>query len=166
MAGQPPKRRKLSHSPSDNEEDAASFGSFGDSDNEQDGANAADKRAKSVKGQRQTVAAPRNDLDDGADGSEFEAEEEEEKPARTANPKLGKSQTTPKAAHARNGQTPASTNTAAYAGATFKSNMFKLQVDALLGQIRPKSGKKEAAAEAALHKIKDIIESIDRKSVV
>ncbi|KAL0259951.1 U3 snoRNP protein [Diplodia seriata] len=50
--------------------------------------------------------------------------------------------------------------TGAYTGEVYKSNMFKLQVDELLEQIRPKHGKKEAAAEKALHELKSIIEKI------
>lgn len=50
--------------------------------------------------------------------------------------------------------------TGAYTGEVYKSNMFKLQVDELLDQIRPKHGKKEAAAEKALRELKAIVENI------
>ncbi|KAF2144618.1 uncharacterized protein K452DRAFT_245617, partial [Aplosporella prunicola CBS 121167] len=48
----------------------------------------------------------------------------------------------------------------AYTGEVYKSNMFKLQVDDLLEQIRPKHGKREASAEKALRELKAIIEQI------
>ena len=51
----------------------------------------------------------------------------------------------------------------AYTAGTFKSSLFKLQVDELLSQIRPRHGKKEAEAEEALHKLKKTIESIPGK---
>ncbi|EKG10699.1 Nrap protein [Macrophomina phaseolina MS6] len=50
--------------------------------------------------------------------------------------------------------------TGAYTGEVYKSNMFKLQVDELLNQIKPKHGKKEVAAEKALRELKTIIEKI------
>ncbi|EOD48163.1 putative pre-rrna processing protein utp22 protein [Neofusicoccum parvum UCRNP2] len=50
--------------------------------------------------------------------------------------------------------------TGAYTGEVYKSNMFKLQVDGLLDQIRPRHGKNEAAAEKALRELKAIIEKI------
>ena len=48
----------------------------------------------------------------------------------------------------------------AYTAETFKSNMFKLQVDDLLAQAKPKYGEKEAPAENAMRTLKTIIEQI------
>ncbi len=48
----------------------------------------------------------------------------------------------------------------AYTAETFKSNMFKLQVDDLLAQAKLKYGKKEAPAENAMRTLKTIIEQI------
>ncbi|OCL08708.1 Nrap protein, partial [Glonium stellatum] len=47
-----------------------------------------------------------------------------------------------------------------YTAEVYKSNMFKLQVDELLEQVRPKYGKKEAPAENAMRTLKAIIEQI------
>ena len=48
----------------------------------------------------------------------------------------------------------------AYAKGTFKSNLFKLQVDELLAQVRPKHGRRAVSAETALHTLKTFIERI------
>ncbi|KAL6150085.1 U3 snoRNP protein [Exserohilum turcicum] len=47
-----------------------------------------------------------------------------------------------------------------YTADSFKSNMFKLQVDELLDQVKLKYGKKEAPAENAMRTLKTIIEQI------
>ncbi|KAF2206682.1 hypothetical protein CERZMDRAFT_52681 [Cercospora zeae-maydis SCOH1-5] len=60
----------------------------------------------------------------------------------------------------RKSDTKAQSGATAFASGTFKSNVFKLQVDELLGQIRPRHGQREAAAEAALHKVKKTVEQI------
>lgn len=54
-----------------------------------------------------------------------------------------------------------------YTAETFKSNAFKLQVDELLEQVKPKYGKKEAPAENAMRALKGIIEQIpDREPML
>ena len=47
-----------------------------------------------------------------------------------------------------------------YTAESFKSNIFKLQVDELLDQVKLKYGKKEAPAENAMRTLKNIIEQI------
>lgn len=47
-----------------------------------------------------------------------------------------------------------------YTAETFKSNIFKLQVDALLDQVRVKYGKKEAPAEHAMRALKTLMEQL------
>lgn len=55
---------------------------------------------------------------------------------------------------------------AAYAGEIYKSNMFKMQIDELLHEVRLKDGKREALAEQALRQLKMVIEGIpDRGGV-
>ena len=54
----------------------------------------------------------------------------------------------------------------AYTSESFKSNMFKLQVDELLEQVKPKYGKREAPAENALRTLKTIIESIPSRDAL
>lgn len=53
-----------------------------------------------------------------------------------------------------------------YTAETFKSNIFKLQVDELLGQVKPKYGKKEAPAEQAMRTLKTIIDQIPRREAL
>ena len=53
-----------------------------------------------------------------------------------------------------------------YTAEVYKSNMFKLQVDELLQQVKPKYGKKEAPAENAMRTLKTIIEQIPNREAV
>ncbi|ORY15876.1 Nrap protein [Clohesyomyces aquaticus] len=50
-----------------------------------------------------------------------------------------------------------------YTAGVYKSNLFKLQVDELLQQLKLKHGGKEAAAEKAMHKLKSIMEQIPNR---
>jgi U3 small nucleolar RNA-associated protein 22 len=50
------------------------------------------------------------------------------------------------------------------ASGTFKSNAFRMQVDELLGQIRPRSGKLQEAVGIALYALKSTIEQIPSSS--
>ncbi|OQN95849.1 hypothetical protein B0A48_18134 [Cryoendolithus antarcticus] len=47
-----------------------------------------------------------------------------------------------------------------YESGPSKSGIFKLQMDDMLERVRPRQGKREAAAEAALHRLKQTIEQI------
>jgi U3 small nucleolar RNA-associated protein 22 len=47
-----------------------------------------------------------------------------------------------------------------YTAEVFKSNVFKLQVDELLQQVKLKYGKKEAPAETAMRTLKSLIEQL------
>jgi len=53
-----------------------------------------------------------------------------------------------------------------YTAEVYKSNMFKLQVDELLQQVKPRYGKKEAPAENAMRTLKTIIEQIPGREPV
>jgi U3 small nucleolar RNA-associated protein 22 len=53
-----------------------------------------------------------------------------------------------------------------YTAEVYKSNMFKLQVDELLQQVKPRYGKKEAPAENAMRTLKIIIEQIPSREPV
>jgi U3 small nucleolar RNA-associated protein 22 len=48
----------------------------------------------------------------------------------------------------------------AYTAESFKSNVFRLQIDELLEQVKPKYGKKEAPAENAMRMLKSVIEQL------
>lgn len=160
MAPPANKRRKTEHVSSDEEGSEASFASFGE-DGEAGGLEDADEMNGDGSAEEMDV-----DADDQSDEDDVEGEEgsevEDDAHAGAAAPKSTKAKSTrqdnvkqpPKSS--RNAQLGAS----AYAQGTFKSNVFKLQVDELLSQIRPKHGKREAAAEAALHSLKKSIEQI------
>lgn len=139
------KRRKLSHSPSDDgEDDRASFASF---DDVEEGNNGVGDDLEAM----QEDALEEMDEDD--------ADEDEEKAQAITKTTTQKTAAARQQSRAR-GATAVQASSAAYTGGTFKSNMFKLQVDEMLGQIRPGHGKRETRAEEALHKLKKTIEQI------
>ncbi|SMY28658.1 unnamed protein product [Zymoseptoria tritici ST99CH_1A5] len=89
--------------------------------------------------------------DSGGDQSEDETTTSKSKqPTKVAKPAASRKSTT--------STTQAAAS--AYTSGTFKSNVFKLQLDELLGQTRPKHGKKEKLAETALRQLKQTIEQI------
>lgn len=95
--------------------------------------------------------------EDEEDEEEEEAEEEEQEKTKA---KDTKKPTKPKQASSLEA------SSAAYTGGTFKSNMFKLQVDQMLQSIRPRQGKREATAAEALHKLKKQIDSIPARDAL
>lgn len=165
MAPAVSKRRKLEHSSDDEQDDISSFASFGASDDERsDGADAVD-----VAGVTGHDADDSEGLDDSLEQEEVEEDRELGPEVGTAvqglngtnasgPSKVPTSTGTPNAARKRLGEEHVFTS------GTFKSNMFKLQVDELLEQVRPRHGKKEAAAESALHKLKTTIDEIPARS--
>jgi U3 small nucleolar RNA-associated protein 22 len=168
MAPPVTKRRKLDHSDSEGE----SEGSFAGFDEKSDAASdtstgaaedGADKSDVSMSGAEDLEDF--GDLEDGSDeedGSEDDgAEEEEEEEESTPAPAV-KAATASKPA-----KRPASSlQEGVYTAESFKSNLFKLQVDELLQQVRLKYGKKEAAAENAMRTLKTIIEQIPSREAL
>lgn len=143
MAVHASKKRKTEHIPSSDEEDNVSFASFGD-----DG---SDAEMSGVEGEAQSGA----EEEDMMDGSEEEDDNEEEMPAKA----VVKEKKNKKATKTPSIPPPTASQLASASG--FKSNVFKLQSDELLQQIRPKqAGKREKAAETALHLIKQSVEKI------
>lgn len=153
------KRRKIDHvSSGDEEEDAASFASFDDSENAEDGEDLNDDADQ--------------DMQDGSEGEEDDVEEEVE-PAAEDNDATSKSVKFTKQQLAaqigrQTGRSLAKdalvSGASAFTSGTFKSNMFKLQVDELLEQLRPRQGKREKKAEEALHALKKTIEQIPARA--
>lgn len=160
MAPPAAKRRKLSHSDS-SEEDAASF---------------SDSDLSATNGVEDFVDASSDEVDDSMEdaedvegGQSMDSEEQEDvlteddapeneegehmstQPAKLSQVK--REQKTSK----RRDEIP---QDGVYTAEVYKSNMFKLQVDELLEQVRPKYGKKEAPAENAMRTLKAIIEQI------
>ncbi|KAK7543513.1 Nrap protein [Phyllosticta citricarpa] len=168
MAPPAVKRRKLSHD-SDEESDDGGVdvgvaGSGSDVDNHDSDAGSQSSGEDLDMGDAEQ--AEESDEDDGD-------EEDEEVKQSQSKAQNGKSQEKPQ----KTKQEPRNLKrdvdmaemTGAYTGEVYKSNMFKLQVDELLAQVRPKHGKKEVAAEKALRHLKSIIEKIpsrDPSSVV
>lgn len=162
MAPPAVKRRKLSHDSDEHSSDGAIDSRF-----------AAKDTASSDDDDQSDVSAADVDMDavshdEDEDGSEQEDDDEseggEETSARQAQAKSSeKKKTQNSQKEVRRGplrDRDMAELTGAYTGEVYKSNMFKLQVDELLDQIRPKHGKKEAAAEKALRELKVIIENI------
>ena len=147
------KRRKVEHVSSSEEDDDASFASFGD-----EGSDAGEQDVQ-VNGDGEED----EDMEavEGAEGNDEEDDEDEDNvPERKATATTAKATPDKKQKEKRNGDTKAQVGASAYANGTFKSNVFKLQVDELLGQIRPRHGQRETAAETALLKLKKTIEQI------
>lgn len=170
MAPPASKKRKISHSPPPEiEADDASFAS---GDDEVEDADDSGNREEDDMEDTHEEDAELDDLDnlnqdeEGAsdEDEDEDAEEELDGGGEAAGSKARKSNgqaAKPKVASSRPGRGDAATASGgAYTGGTFKSNMFKLQVDEMLNHIRPKHGKREALAEATLHKLRNAIEQI------
>ncbi|KAI5247142.1 Nrap protein [Aureobasidium subglaciale] len=142
MAVPSSKRRKLSHSPSPVEDDDVSIASDKQIEDMEDDAVSQDDKMDDAE-----------ELDEESDEGESEEEEEVQEKVTKAkdNKKGGRNVSQASALEA---------SSAAYTGGTFKSNMFKLQVDQMLQNMRPRQGAREAAAGEALHSIKKQIDSM------
>ncbi|OJD34643.1 pre-rrna processing protein utp22 [Diplodia corticola] len=151
MAPPAVKRRKLSHDSDEESSDGAIDPRLADIDD----ASSDDDDYSDASGVDVGMDSVSHDDDDD--------DEEEEGPAGKSHPLVSNRQ--PQKPHKEPRKGPHRDRdmaelTGAYTGEVYKSNMFKLQVDELLEQIRPKHGKKEAAVEKALHELKAIIEKI------
>jgi U3 small nucleolar RNA-associated protein 22 len=82
----------------------------------------------------------------------------EESQADTSQKTITKS-TRPKRSHDEDGA-------AIYAGGSYKSSMFKLQVDELLSEVQPNYEKRLEGVDVALRKLKDLIESIEGRDAL
>lgn len=162
MAPPATKRRKLEHSDSEGEESEGSFAGFDESngvdseagagaeEDELDGSDVSMDGAEDFKNLR--------DGDEETENSEEEAmEENETKPATAV--KATNTQKPPK-------RPAPSLQDGVYTSESFKSNIFKLQVDNLLEQVRLRYGKKEAPAENAMRTLKTIIEQLPSRDAL
>ncbi|KAK4549242.1 hypothetical protein LTR36_007700 [Oleoguttula mirabilis] len=147
------KRRKVEHS-SPGEDDAASFASFGEEDG-QDGVPGEGTELDGRDSAHDGNALDEDESDDEDEAGEVEAEEAPSLPSVAAK-MLRKTQS--RDARAKAAKTALDSGGGLYTAGTFKSNLFKLQVDELLEQIRPRRGKREEAAEQALHALKRTID--------
>jgi U3 small nucleolar RNA-associated protein 22 len=163
------KRRKLEHS----ESEAESEGSFADFDetnsavesDEGDAENGQDESDDVSMGSAQETDDNDDDLDQDDDMSKSEKENFIAKESVQESNKQtvdGKATSAPKPP-----KRPApSLQDGVYTAESFKSNMFKLQVDELLDQVKLKYGKKEAPAENAMRTLKTIIEQIPSRDAL
>jgi U3 small nucleolar RNA-associated protein 22 len=151
MAPPATKRRKLSHVSDESADDSDSFASFSSDEppnrklqsNEQD-IQLADEDIESEDNGSELEEEKEEEMD--VDGESSEEEEVVEKPAVT------KAKATPRKA--------GDSNDTIYNGDVFKSNLFKLQVDELLDQVRPGHTRKNDSIENAVRTLKTIIEDI------
>jgi U3 small nucleolar RNA-associated protein 22 len=148
------KRRKLSTSEDESED--GSFASFGE---EKDVANGDIHEEENG-----LEEVDDEEMEDGVSGSEDDAEDErtteDERVVAAPQPKK-----TPKA-HPERRTTETLDGATAMTGEVYKSNMFKLQVDDLLQEVRPKYTAKDKSIERALRALKSIIEDIPARSPV
>lgn len=159
------KKRKTDHATTpDSEEEEASFASLNGSES---GSVKVAGGAEYSNGQGAGSTESEDDEKDVHTEDQDEASDEEEEEAEAARSPILETKTRQPKEYLQNGQRKQAAQPAmergggaAFTGGTFKSNMFKLQVDELLSQVRPKHGRREVAAEEALHKIKGIIEHL------
>ncbi|KAF7575209.1 pre-rRNA processing protein Utp22 [Pyrenophora tritici-repentis] len=162
MAPPATKRRKLEHSDSE----AESEGSFADFDEtnavELDGSDAQDEDESDVEMNGQEEDVEDDEDEDMSDEGEEEFEEEEDVHESRKQTAAGKATSVSKP-HKK----PApSLQDGVYTAESFKSNMFKFQVDELLDQVKLKYSKKEAPAENAMRTLKTIIEQIPSREAL
>jgi U3 small nucleolar RNA-associated protein 22 len=161
MAPHVTKRRKLEHSDSE-EESEGSFAGFDEiSDAASDASAGAEKDGADESDVDMSGADDLEDFKDLQDRSEEEDESEDEGAGETPAPAV-KATTLSKPT-----KRPASSlQDGVYTAESFKSNLFKLQVDELLQQVRLKYGKKEASAENAMRTLKTMIEQIPSRDAL
>lgn len=157
------KRRKLKHEEENSESDVSSsedisHAAIASDDDERE---ASDASMDSLDDAGDDGTSHDDSLEDDEDDEEGEEGEE----ATEAATKLQKSNLKNK-----DGEKPKShrqpgahVQEGAYTAETFKSNVFKLQVDELLDQVKLKYGKKEVPAENAMRTLKAIIEQIPNR---
>lgn len=171
------KKRKVGHT-SSNEDDDASFASFGDEDelNDTDAEEVAGEKGAgddvegtledAMEGEDGLGEAARGDDEDDGDEDEDDAVDEKQAPPNSS--VAVKALQTPQARNDRtkSARVALESGGGVYAAGTFKSNMFKLQVDELLMQIRPRRGKREETAEQVLHALKKTIEQVPARKAL
>lgn len=157
MAPPAPKRRKLSHSSQESDGDNDSFASFPSADQPNGQPNSND--APEDSGHEELEGLDDESEDNGSedageemepDGKSIEGEKASDKP------KTSKIKAAPRKMGDGNGT--------AYNGEVFKSNLFKLQVDELLDQVRPVHTRKDDSIESAVRTLKTIIEEIPART--
>jgi U3 small nucleolar RNA-associated protein 22 len=142
MAPPATKRRKLSHSSDDSADDNESFASFssddlpdGDTQSNEPPSDSGEDNGSEPGGEEMDVLVESTEEEKASDKSIVTKK-------RVAPRKMGDS------------------NGTIYNGEVFRSNLFKLQVDELLDQVRPGHTRKNDSIESAVRTLKTIIEEI------
>ncbi|KAE9975391.1 hypothetical protein BLS_002620 [Venturia inaequalis] len=159
MAPPATKRRKLSHSSAESDSDNDSFASFSSED--QPNGRPESNDAPEDSGEEEIVGLEDDSEDNGIEGAGEEMELDEgfsEEENALGKPKASKTKAAPRKMGDANGT--------AYNGEAFKSNLFKLQVDELLDQVRPVYTRKNDSIESAVRTLKTIIEQIPARKPV
>ncbi|KAI8939658.1 hypothetical protein NX059_003415 [Plenodomus lindquistii] len=161
MAPPAVKRRKLQHSDSDDDSEG-SFADLGDNNGAalqgSDAEDASDGSDAAMNG-LDDMEDDDDDMDDDSEEDFEEAEDVHESRKQTPAGKATSAQKPPK-------RPAASLQDGMYTSESFKSNMFKLQVDELLDQVKLRYGKKEAPAENAMRTLKAMIEQIPSRDAL
>ncbi|KAK5105823.1 hypothetical protein LTR62_002126 [Meristemomyces frigidus] len=176
MAPRAMKRLKVEHTSSDHEEDDASYASFGGDEHdapETEGHSTVGHVIDGGWGEKKDEL----DIGDANDGVEYRMEEEqdededEDEDDDADEDSVGIDQLQPKSASSpsrskmiqkdrKNARhPPLSTSGSVNTSGSLKSNLFKLQIEELLSQIRQRRGKKEEDAEKALRALKTTIDA-------
>ena len=154
MATRAVKRQKVHHDVPDEEENSTSFAAFGaESEDQNDTESVEDDQAESED-------EPMMDDDN-------ENSNDDEPGSESINGQNGRNQAASIPRHrktaARKDGLMATAASGPFVAGNHKSTMFKLQLDDLLEQLRPRRGKTELQAAEALHQLKSVIENIPSK---
>lgn len=156
MAAPAKKRRKIEHTSSNEDSDDASFVSFGASEDESDGeVQPHIDQEQDSDGESLNESSDAAEVSDGKSESSIDGIEEPQHTKFGANPSEGT-----KRSNGSNGKIATPQRNDKHRNTGSGSSMLAVQIDKLLSRIRPKHGKKESAAEGALHEIKSTIEGI------
>lgn len=154
------KRRKLSHDGDSDSEGSLAWGNA-------DGTNVDNGSA--AEGSEEDVSMNESEElesqdDDASDDDEEEDTEEMDNKASEKNANTSSSKPTLDKAKKMHKKPDAPMQDGGYTAETFKSNIFKLQVDELLDQVKLRYGKKEAPAENAMRTLKTLIEQLPNRA--
>ena len=174
MAAQASKRRKTEHTSSDEKEEDLSLASFSDAESQDRGQDEVgfsgfdsdvDERGENIVDASQRYGNASDEIASADDASENLSDD--------VGPSENEIEATPKSmvmsrreANGRVNRSAMGSAGTAYAAGTSKSNVFFLQVDELLAQIRPRHGTRETEAEAALHILEDSIKNIPPRAAL
>ncbi|KAF2267649.1 pre-rRNA processing protein Utp22 [Lojkania enalia] len=159
MASPATKRRKLSYS----DESDRSEGGYDNHDSDNLHSQGEDIERRDIEDTDDSMP----DVEYTEEGGSYSIVNAEN--AATASPPNNEVESHTASAHAKADKTPytrqsMSLRDGVYTSEVYKSNVFKLQVDELLQQVKPKYGKKKVPAENAMRILKSIIEQLPNRT--